>query len=146
MTAKKFVPYEMKTSLIKIISYENKNFEGFLINPFFKEETYFQNVTQLLFLMDDAYNQLFFPQKSMEIRSFTGAKASPSVPDKHPSSEAPILASFKISVLFRQNASWQGNVIWVEKGVEAQFRSVLELINLLDTVLSEATLPCNSAE
>ena len=35
--------------------------------------------------------------------------------------------------MFRQNASWQGNVTWVEKGIEESFRSALELIMLMDS-------------
>ena len=47
------------------------------------------------------------------------------------------LATFRVSVLFRQNASWQGTLLWTERAVDAQFRSVLELIRLLDSALTE---------
>ena len=35
-----------------------------------------------------------------------------------------------------QDASWQGSVTWLEQGQEESFRSVLELILLLDSALS----------
>ena len=43
------------------------------------------------------------------------------------------VATFAVRVLFRQNASWQGSILWVEGDREESFRSVLELIFLLDS-------------
>ena len=38
-------------------------------------------------------------------------------------------------ILFRQNASWQGELLWMEKNARQSFRSVLELITLMDSAL-----------
>lgn len=46
------------------------------------------------------------------------------------------IAAFQIKILFRQNATWQGNLLWLDGQQEAQFRSVLELLELLDSVLT----------
>ena len=46
------------------------------------------------------------------------------------------MATFKLSILFRQNSSWQGSVLWLEEDSEAQFRSALELVKLIDSVLT----------
>lgn len=40
-------------------------------------------------------------------------------------------ASFVVHVQFRQHATWQGNITWVDKGLTQQFRSVLEMIRLM---------------
>jgi len=37
--------------------------------------------------------------------------------------------------MFRQHASWQGGVLWVEGKAEQSFRSALELILLMDSAL-----------
>ena len=47
-----------------------------------------------------------------------------------------IKATFSVQILFRQNASWQGSVLWVERKIEESFRSVLELLLLIDNALS----------
>jgi len=47
-----------------------------------------------------------------------------------------IKATFLVQILFRQNASWQGSVLWVERKIEESFRSVLELLLLIDNALS----------
>ena len=45
------------------------------------------------------------------------------------------LATFSLSILFRQNATWQGTVAWLEGGKSQSFRSVLELVFLMDSAL-----------
>ena len=40
--------------------------------------------------------------------------------------------SFLIRIVDNQNATWQGNVIWVEKNETQSFRSALELIKMID--------------
>lgn len=45
------------------------------------------------------------------------------------------LATFAVRIIFRQNAGWQGSVTWLEGGQEQSFRSVLELLLLLDSAL-----------
>ena len=46
-------------------------------------------------------------------------------------------ASFIVRVTSRQNATWQGSISWTERGVTKHFRSALELIKLIDSVLDE---------
>jgi len=46
-------------------------------------------------------------------------------------------ATFELKILFRQHTSWQGTVVWREKKTEHSFRSVLELVLLLDSALRE---------
>lgn len=130
----------MKTSILKIFSYEQKQITGILINPFFPHAMYFDNIIQFLFLIDEMLDSLNWPQESMECRLFASGDTEFTPSDQYSQEELnsirPI-AAFKINVLFRQNASWQGSVIWLDSSVESPFRSVLELIMLLDSVLSK---------
>ena len=45
-------------------------------------------------------------------------------------------ADFEIQVLFRQNFSWQGRLLCLRNHTEAPFRSVLELLIQLETILT----------
>jgi hypothetical protein len=140
----KFVPYEMKTSVIAVHSYEGKTLRGTITNPYFKEPVAFENVIQLVLIIDELQDSLNFPQESMKTRSFVeepdGAPASAAV--MKTASEAGLtgapIASFKINVMFRQNASWQGGIVWLDTQTESQFRSLLELIMLLDGAIMSA--------
>ncbi|HIQ97443.1 MAG TPA: hypothetical protein IAB26_12895 [Candidatus Limivivens merdigallinarum] len=42
-------------------------------------------------------------------------------------------ATFLIHVKYRQSATWQGEIAWVERGVKQSFRSALELLKLMDS-------------
>ncbi|PNV60795.1 hypothetical protein C0033_17575 [Clostridium sp. chh4-2] len=44
-------------------------------------------------------------------------------------------ATFVVHVQYRQNATWQGNVMWAENQQSASFRSALELLKLIDSAL-----------
>lgn len=134
-TAPKFVPYEMKTSLVRICSYEDKNPRGVLTNPYFGEDRAFNSLSQLIFLMEEMQDDLNYPQKSTAARSFGASEGAAAGPGGN-TVNARALATFKIRILFRQNSSWQGDVVWLEKDEEAQFRSVLELIYLLDSAMN----------
>ncbi len=133
-----FIPYEMKTNIIHVTEYREKNIKGILVNPFFPEPQWFNNLTQCLFLMELVMDSLKFPQRSMENRLFNHGEQALSWQKSATKEQQklPVLASFQVSVLFRQNASWQGNLLWQEKKMEAPFRSALEFIGLMDNALS----------
>ncbi|NBK92610.1 hypothetical protein D5278_11615 [bacterium 1XD21-13] len=46
-------------------------------------------------------------------------------------------STFIIHVKYRQNASWQGEVTWVDKQKKEYFRSALELVRLIDSAMGE---------
>ena len=48
------------------------------------------------------------------------------------------IATFRIQILFRRNASWQGSVMWLETRHEENFRSTLELLTIIDQALGPA--------
>lgn len=48
------------------------------------------------------------------------------------------MATFVVHVMHRQNATWQGTVVWAEKNQKASFRSALELIKLMDGAVEES--------
>lgn len=139
MAQNKFVPYELKKNVIKVYGYDDKNISGVHINPYYDGEVHFKSTTQLLRLVDRLQDTLDYPKKSMLNRSFDGSENvsddSAEVLPAGTDSKKP-LASFEISILFRQNASWQGSIVWLEKGLASEFRSVLEMIFLIDGVLS----------
>ena len=45
--------------------------------------------------------------------------------------------AFLVRVEYQENARWQGTVTWTNRGKTMHFRSVLEMINLIDSALEE---------
>ncbi|MGI6752635.1 MAG: hypothetical protein ACOX4U_08545 [Anaerovoracaceae bacterium] len=48
--------------------------------------------------------------------------------------------NFLIRIHNNQNATWQGTVTWLDKNSKENFRSLLEMIRLLDSALNEENL------
>lgn len=46
-------------------------------------------------------------------------------------------ATFVVKMLSQENHSWQGTITWVEENRSKNFRSVLELMKLMDSALPD---------
>ena len=128
---------EYRRTMVCIDSYENGVPAGRFYNPFFPEGKTFSSLTQFLIGMEDALNAMNFPQSFAVARSFSGAHGQRKALRPEGDAHTGILATFAIRLIFRQNASWQGSITWLEGEVEQSFRSVLELILLMDSALME---------
>ena len=47
-------------------------------------------------------------------------------------------ASFVIDVVYRQNNTWQGTLTWVGSNTSCYFKSVFELLKLIDEVVNSS--------
>ena len=128
---------EYRTTTVCIDSYENSVPKGRFYNRYLPEGKTFQSVTQFLLKMEQTLDDMDFPKAYTTTRTFASPveyETGPPGPEFRMGDEA----TFTIRILFRQNASWQGSVTWVEGKQEQSFRSVLELILLIDNALSYA--------
>jgi hypothetical protein len=143
-TDRQYLTNEYGSMLITIDSYEYKTLQGRVFDPALQQEKAFANVMQFLLLIEDLLDLDLdtCPQPYTALRRFWQASADKSsyfesgFKKAAPNISFGKLASFRIKVIFRQNASWQGTLSWIEQGEEQSFRSVLELLLLLDNALS----------
>ena len=137
----KAVPEDMRTSIIRVHSYTDKNLQGTFYNLYYGEEIAFGNLTRLLLLMEDMMDTMDCPQASVRSRQFGNvqkkAERATLAQERLPKPQQEVLATFKVKVLFRQGASWQGKLSWVEGKTEVAFRSALELVKLMDSALPQ---------
>ena len=125
---------EYRTTTVCIDSYENNVPNGRFYNPYLPGGTTFRSMTQFLLEMEKALDAMDFPKAFTATRTFgpiSECGTGPPEPEYRQGAEA----TFVIRILFRQNASWQGAVTWLEGQQERSFRSVLELILLIDNAL-----------
>lgn len=117
---------------------------GKIYNRYSRAPELFDNVVQMIRSLENFYNRISFPQSSMELRGFAKEEAACGGEEESPrslSGEEELLerrgeyATFLVAVRFRQNATWQGDLYWVEKRQEKKFKSVLELLILIDNIL-----------
>ena len=112
---------EYRTTIVCVDEYQNSVLSGRLYHPYLPEGDSFHSLMEFFRKMEDLLDGMQFPQ------SFTAVR------------------SFAVRVLFRQNASWQGSVSWLEGSREESFRSALELAFLMDSALMvKGSLPTDS--
>lgn len=124
-----------RTTKICVDSYEQGVLKGRFYNYGQEEGAEFESMVQLLVKMEHMLDSANYPQSFTAVRTFA-VKPEP-LPGNLPDSknQKGSLATFMVKVLFRQHTSWQGSVTWLEKRSEQPFRSVLELILLMDSAL-----------
>lgn len=127
---------EYRTTMVCVDTYENGVPVGRLYNPARAEGIAFQSLSQLLARYQELLDETQFPQAFAMTRTFSNVGGeSGSGPAPQSLEKRGKTATFAVRVLFRQNSSWQGSVIWLEKNEEESFRSALELILLMDSAM-----------
>lgn len=126
---------EYRTTMICIDSYDNSVPVGRFYNQFCQDGIRFHGTIDLIKKIEAMLDQMNFPQSFSAIRTFAEKESvTMSGPGRELHHEGKI-ATFSIKVLFRQNTSWQGSIAWLEGKREEPFRSVLELLFLLDSAI-----------
>jgi len=131
---------EYRTTTVCVDSYENCILSGRFYNSYLESGKEFESLTQFLLYMEQSLDSMDFPKAFTTTRTFAPL---PSLTSASINIEEKLgkLATFKIKVLFRQSASWQGSITWLEGKMEQSFRSALEMIFLIDSALKSADNP-----
>lgn len=148
------LPVSARAFFIKVNSISEEGVKGEIRHLFFEKEVRFYGLDDAILKMDSMMDQLDCPQASTILRDFNGAyeklKKGQSEEDQDDKKELPEfqqywdedifqpvrsgMPCYLVSVMFRQNSSWQGEISWLEpkdKIKTVHFRSVLELIHLI---------------
>ena len=135
---KVYISEAVRTSIIAVDSYSSIDFCGKLYNPFYKQCVQIKSFQQLIKELDTLMDEIGCPMSSMEKRTFTknsnGTERPMLLADGSEAAKGK-LATFAIRIQYRNNASWQGRIKWIEGDAEECFRSVLELFWLIDSAM-----------
>lgn len=132
---------EYRTTVVCVDSYTDGVPAGRFYNPARPQGVTFQSMVQLLVQMEDMLNETRYPQSFVAARFFGNPVEERSVrPAEEGGGQSGKAATFSVRILFRKNASWQGSVTWLEGSWEESFRSVLELILLMDSAMRNKSL------
>lgn len=119
-----FFSYQLNEAVLFVTSYHKGQLTGWLSNSRLENPVEVLSVPHLLFLLDEF---LVRDDKAVNYRAF----------DLKGMENIQCLATLRIRVLFQENHTWQGLLAWEERELEASFRSVWDLIQLLDEVLAD---------
>ena len=145
---KKIIPGEIyRNALICVDSCGNGTMQGRFFHPYLESGEGFRSLAELVLKLEQVMDEMNFPQAAMQLRKFSPV-SGPSPESAIPSDAADSVATpenqkqkgirgtFYLQILYRQNASWQGTVTWAETRQQVSFRSVLELMHLLDSAVN----------
>lgn len=115
------------------------DFVGRLYNCYMEEPIEFEQINQMLGAINRLLNRVNWPQATFELRSFSDVKPklyNPETIREYMTLEEldnfhGALATFSVAISTRQNATWQGEIIWVETGTALPFASELELLRVM---------------
>lgn len=128
---------EERKVLICVDDYEKGVPVGRFYNPCLEAES-FESLSQLLIKLEMLLDELQMPQSYTATRTFSTMVEQMGSRLPQQDIRRGIRGTFELQVIFRQHSSWQGVVIWRERQLEQSFRSVLELVMLMDSALRSA--------
>lgn len=111
----------------------------------------FQGIGQMTLRMEKLFDWLNFPYPGTNSRSFLPVKPPAEKNNNNPPERKKIMSdemlltkhgeigTFIVRVQHRQNSSWQGRITWMEEDKTVQFRSVWEMIKLIENAVDSVS-------
>jgi hypothetical protein len=125
--------------LITVGSESDTALQGCIFSGYYGKYMEFHDANELLMEMQELCDSVQYPQSTFKCRTF-GVKhrkqvirrAGDFVDEDINEEVEQDKATFLVHIQFRQNATWQGSINWVEKDRTQNFRSALEMLRLID--------------
>ena len=146
MTIEKSLPNMV---MVCVDGVENGDIYGRYFHRYKKEETFFPDSATLVIEMERFYDDIGYPQAAIKTRKFIERKGGRIPAKEHMAviSDSQTLmqfrgklATFLVCVTSRQNASWQGDVVWMEQQIRKHFCSDMELVVFVDDAVKKSEL------
>jgi len=123
------------------------DYSGSIWNQYEETARSFTGSMELVQRIDRLLDELHFPERATMPRSFDGEvetyNAAPRLTQSQVMEMGALaekrgrIATFIVRVKYRQNATWQGEAMYVEKAQKADFISALEFIRLIDEAVKQ---------
>lgn len=126
---------ENRKILVCVDSYDGDVLKGRFYHPY--RDMTFSSLSQLLIGIEELLEQQQMPQSYTSLRTFSNLLQPSGSSDTPSQIRRGKRATFELQILFRQHTSWQGVAVWRERSAEHSFRSVLELVLLMDSALRD---------
>ena len=146
MTIEKSLPNMV---MVCVDGVENGDIYGRYFHRYKKEETFFPDSATLVIEMERFYDAICYPQAATKTRKFMEREREKVPAKEHMTviydSQTLMqfrgkLATFLVGVTSRQNASWQGDVVWMEQKIRKHFCSDMELVVFVDDAVKKSEL------
>ncbi len=127
---------------------------GSFYHSYSREAVPFSGIGQMTLRMEKLYDYLRFPFPGTNDRSFGPEKhltrltqeRKRIMTDDELLSKHGDIGTFIVRVQHRQNSSWQGRITWMEEDRTVQFRSVWEMIKLIESAVDTVSAQDTESE
>jgi hypothetical protein len=124
----------------------NGDYGGRVWTQYDRKPAVFHSLLGMIWIADHFFDEIQFPQRAEILRSFREETKKTVQGESVAGNKKRIVmrdisdnrgkeGTFIVQVKYRQNTTWQGQVIWAEENREEYFRSALELLLLMDNAL-----------
>lgn len=131
---------------IAVTTYQAHDFTGYFLIPLREGKIEFSSFADMVIQIDEILNEVEFPQCCVDMRSFSPIKPKkqergidPMAVEQYPVfTVQKSLANehlFDLRVLYRRQASWQGEITSLRLNRRLSFRSAVELLYLIRSAL-----------
>ena len=123
---------------------------GRFYHSYQEEAVSFGSLGEMLFRMEEFFDSLNFPRRGNTDRTFTDTHAANAgrheereriMADKDVLGNKGKQETFIVRVQHRQNNTWQGRITWADKDKTLTFRSIWEMVHLMENALYEDASP-----
>ena len=124
---------------------EGMGFAGRGYHAYSAEPFRFDEPAQILRAMESLYDAMSFPFPNTTMRTFaphhrTAGRPAPEerttiMSDKELLEKHGDLGTFIIRVQQRQNSTWQGRITWMDEDKSVNFRSIWEMVHLIEEAI-----------
>lgn len=142
---------KVREFMVSIGSYSEAEINGYVSHPALNQCRRFESLQELIHLISARLDELGIAQPATALRSF----CEPNILEgregmitilkdqkvKNIPPKLPCKPEFLIRLNMRQNATWQGELCWVNDGRKIHFRSLLEMVNLMQEAIDISGLP-----
>ena len=137
-----------------IDSLNQRGCSGCFYHAYQREATPFQSLGEMLFRMEEFFDKLNFPRRGNTDRNFIEPEPPGGKPQRPQQQEGVKVMSdkellgqhgksetFIVRVQHRQNNTWQGRITWADKNKTLNFRSIWEMVHLMENAIYEDASP-----
>ncbi|MBC5711314.1 hypothetical protein H8S75_25590 [Hungatella sp. L12] len=121
---------------VSVDKYEDRCMKGVIYHAGKTPGIRYDNFLEMIIQMNRIFDSMSCPKQAMELRRFTGIEYPEPVIRECNRYQNGRMATFQIYVKFRYNASWQGDITWLEGEQTESFESLLQMLQMIDRIFT----------
>ena len=138
-----------KDFLVNVTRRADASMQGMVTHLISQQSREFRSLLELIRLISDRLDEMGMPVSGVKLRTWpdlhlTLVKKGENKMDEKPAARDTSKvgdSAFLVRVMFRQNATWMGEIHWLNGEKKLYFRSMMEMLMLMQEALDKSGTP-----